>query len=72
MSVRRGFVTKTALTPLEKIKAAYFYEVRGVGQQVLADMFEVNSGRINDAVMDVRKAVGLNGMMRSESDNETD
>jgi len=55
---RRGN-SKTALTPLEKLKAAYFYEVRGVAQHVLADMFEVNAGRIAEAITDVRKAVGL-------------
>ena len=48
---------KTALTPNEKIKVAYFHLSRGVAQHLLADMFEVNAGRIAEAVEAVRKAV---------------
>jgi hypothetical protein len=58
MTERRGFASKTELTPREKIKVAYFYFVRGVAQHVLADMFEVNAGRINEAISVVREAVG--------------
>jgi DNA-directed RNA polymerase specialized sigma24 family protein len=50
---------KTALTPVEKIKAAYLHLVRGVTQQDIAVAFEVNSGRVNEAIMDVRAAVGM-------------
>ena len=59
MTERRGNNHKTALTPKEKLKAAYFYEIRGVAQHVLADMFEVNPGRIAEALEQVRKAIGL-------------
>ena len=58
MTERRGFEGKTELTPREKLKVAYFYFIRGVAQHVLADMFEVNAGRINEAVNAVRQAIG--------------
>lgn len=58
MTTKRGHADKTALTPREKLKAAYMHDVRGVAQQVLADMFEVNIGRINEAITAVRKATG--------------
>ena len=57
----RGFQPKTELTPEEKIVAAYMYHWRGVDQHVIADFFRVNHGRVNEAIMEVRKAVGLNG-----------
>lgn len=57
--MKRGHKTKTSLTPEEKLKAAYLYEVRGVEQHLLADIFGVNAGRIADAVKSVRKAVGM-------------
>ena len=50
---------KTALTSEEKLKAAYFHIVRGVDQHVLADMFNVNPGRIAEAVSAVRVAIGM-------------
>lgn len=59
MTERRGYVPKTELTPREKLKVAYFYLVRGVAQHVLADMFEVNAGRVAEAVEDVRAAVKM-------------
>ena len=58
MTERRGYTPKTQLTPEEKLKAAYFYLIRGVAQHVLADMFEVNPGRIADAITAVRAAIG--------------
>jgi hypothetical protein len=58
MTDKRGYEVKTQLTPAEKLKVAYFYLVRGVAQQVLADMFEVNQGRINEAISRVREATG--------------
>jgi hypothetical protein len=61
MAVARGFEPKGALTPQEKIKVAYFHLLRGVAQQTLADMFDVNGGRVAEAVADVRKAVGWEG-----------
>jgi transposase-like protein len=59
MTHRRGFVPKTDLTPEEKIRAAYLYECRGVAQQVLADVFGVNQGRINEALTAIRRAAGV-------------
>lgn len=58
MTTKRGHEDKTALTPREKLKAAYMHDVRGVAQHILADMFEVNAGRIAEAVTAVRKATG--------------
>lgn len=57
--MRRGHAPKAALTPEEKLKAAYFYLVRGVDQHTLADLFGVNGGRIAEAVIEVRKAIGM-------------
>ena len=59
MTERRGYIGKTELTPTEKLKCAYFYLVRGVAQNVLADIFEVNPGRVNEAIESVRFAVGI-------------
>ena len=58
MTERRGFEGKTDLTPREKLKVAYFYFIRGVAQHVLADMFEVNAGRVAEAITAVRQAIG--------------
>ena len=58
MTEKRGYEFKTQLTPREKLKVAYFHDVRGVAQHVLADMFEVNSGRIAEAIAKVREATG--------------
>jgi hypothetical protein len=57
MTEARGYERKAHLTPEEKIKAAYFHLLRGVAQNVLADLFDVNPGRVAEAVEDVRKAV---------------
>lgn len=50
---------KTALTPEEKLRAAYAHLINGVDQHVIASLFAVNSGRVAEAIADVRKAVGL-------------
>ena len=57
MTEARGYERKANLTPDEKLKAAYFYLLRGVAQNVLADLFDVNSGRMAEAVEAVREAV---------------
>lgn len=57
MTEARGYTRKANLTPEEKVKAAYFYLIRGIAQQVLADIFDVNMGRVNEAVDAVRGAV---------------
>jgi hypothetical protein len=55
---KRGHRLNTQLEPIEKLKAAYFYDVRGVDQQTIADMFGVNIARVNEAIHVVREAVG--------------
>jgi hypothetical protein len=45
------------LTPREKLKVGYFYEMSGIAQHVLVDMFEVNSGRIAEAIVAVHQAI---------------
>ena len=47
---------KKALTPQERIKCAYLHLLRGVPQQDLAVAFEVNGGRVNEAVKAILKA----------------
>lgn len=47
---------KTALTPRERIKVAYFYVCKNIPQATLADMFDVNAGRINEAIKAIEKA----------------
>lgn len=59
MTERRGFEPKTDLTPREKLKATYFYVIRGISQQVLADLFEVNQGRVNEAISEIAKTIHL-------------
>jgi hypothetical protein len=57
--MKRGFEPKTDLTPIEKLKVAYFHEVRGIDQHTLADMFDVNMGRVNEALQKIRATIGL-------------
>lgn len=47
---------KRALTREEAIKCAYLYFLRGVPQHDLAIAFEVNQGRINEALMAIKIA----------------
>lgn len=54
MATARGFERKASLTPQEKLTCAYFHLLRGLAQQDLADLYGVNSARVNDAIMDVR------------------
>lgn len=55
--MRRGHEQKTELTAKEKIKAAAAYEVYGVPQHALAFIFEVNPGRIAEAITEIRATV---------------
>lgn len=48
---------KTSLTPEEKIKAAYLHMIRGWDQQDIAIAFEVNIGRVNEAVSKIRQVI---------------
>lgn len=56
---RRGGETpdKTDLTPRERLKVTYFYEVRGIPQHILAEIFEVNPGRVNEAISKIKVAM---------------
>jgi len=58
MSKARGHIDKTGLTPDEEIKVAYFHLIKGIAQHTLADMFDVNPGRIAEAIERVSRAVG--------------
>jgi hypothetical protein len=57
MSQARNHVEKTQLSPEEKIKVTYFHLIKGIAQHTLADMFDVNIGRVNEAIDAVRQAV---------------
>jgi len=48
---------KTQLTPDEKLRAAHAHLILGVDQTIIAMLFGVNLGRVNEAVMEVRKSV---------------
>lgn len=61
MAKARGHEQKTKLEPVEKLICAYFHLVRGIAQQDLADLFRVNSGRVNEAISDLRTALQWKG-----------
>ena len=50
---------KTELTPEEKLRAAYAHIVGGVDQHVIAALFAVNPGRVNEAIMAVKRAIEM-------------
>lgn len=52
----RGHALKTDLTPEEKLKAAYFHLARGVDQQILAEIFNVNRRRLSAAISEIKAA----------------
>lgn len=64
MTEARGYERKAHLTPEEKVKVAYFYLIRGIPQQVLADLFDVNQGRVNEAIEAVRNAIEWDAVPR--------
>lgn len=49
--------TKTALTPAERLKAAYAVLINGWDQHEVASLMGVNPGRVNEAVTAIRKAI---------------
>ena len=60
MTTKRGHTERERdLTPRERLKAAFLYEIEGIAQHTLAVAFEVNQGRIAEAVAQVRKACGI-------------
>jgi len=48
---------KTQLTPEEKLRAAHAHIINGVDQHVIASLFGVNMGRVNEAIMAIRDAI---------------
>ena len=53
---------KAQLNPIDKIKAAYLYYVHDLNQSLITEILECNnSGRINEAIKAIEKAVGING-----------
>lgn len=49
--------TRTSLTFEEKIIVAWSYHVRGIAQQDLASIFNINQGRISEACTAVERAL---------------
>lgn len=47
------------LTPEQKLQAGYWHLIRGVDQHIIAEMFQVNPGRVAEAVKSVRSACGI-------------
>lgn len=52
-------MNKTNLTPQEKLRAACAYLLEGIDQHKIAFIYGVNPGRVSEAIMDVRKALGF-------------
>lgn len=52
-------MSKTSLTPRDKLKVAFGHLIQGIPQQDLAMQYEVNLGRVNEAVRLVGSALGL-------------
>jgi hypothetical protein len=50
---------KPDLSARDQLRVAYFHFVCGVEQQLLAHIFEVNSGRINEACKKIGSLLGL-------------
>jgi hypothetical protein len=50
---------KTALTPEEKITAAFMHYVRCLDQQDIAMLYGVNIGRVNEACIAIARTVGI-------------
>jgi hypothetical protein len=55
---------KQQLTERERIKCAYLHVICGVEQQNLAIAFEVNMGRVNEAIMAIELAASDPKVMR--------
>lgn len=57
--MKRGHSPKRALTPEERLRAAYAHDVMGVDQHIISALFGVNQGRAAEAITAVREAVGF-------------
>ena len=51
-------ISKTQLTAEEKITVSWAHLVKGVDQHTLAAMYNVNPGRVAEAIAAVRDVVG--------------
>jgi hypothetical protein len=52
---------KSNLTAIDKIKAAYYYHVRGMDQALITEVLEcTNPGRVNEAIKEIEKTIGMN------------
>lgn len=61
MTEARTATDTPSLAPRTQLKVAHAYFVLGVSQQQLATIFEVNSGRIAEAVKKARDAFEIPG-----------
>jgi hypothetical protein len=59
----------TALEPKQKLIAAYAVLCQGVAQHIMAAVFEVNPGRINEAVQAARTAFEFPTKIERERDD---
>lgn len=59
---------KKALTKQERIKCAYLHIIRNIAQQDLAIAFEVNMGRVNEAIAAIEAAAENPKAFVSEDD----
>lgn len=50
---------RTSLTPQEKLRVAVAVIIDGFDQHKVAALMGVNPGRVNEAVQDIRKAIGI-------------
>jgi hypothetical protein len=48
-----------ALTPRDRLKVAFGFFILEISQQDLAVLFEVNIGRVNEAVKEIGSRLGL-------------
>ena len=61
---------KKNLTPRDRVKAAYLYIVEGLPQHVIAGIFEVNAGRVNEAIKAIQKAAADPRAVRDYKDRK--
>jgi transposase-like protein len=57
---------KANLTPDEKLRAAHAHIVQGVDQHIIASLFGVNPGRVNEAIKAIRAACGFTKGVKNE------
>jgi hypothetical protein len=55
----RGHIYSPALAPKDKLRVAFMHIIGGVEQHILAAGFNVNPGRVAEAVTAVRDALGI-------------